>query len=1003
MNMRKLLNSIGLPLFLLLSFIGAAQDKTVSGRVTDSSGRGISGVSVSVKGQASRGTTTTENGAYSLSVPATATTLVFSSVGYGYQEVAISGQSSANVTLQGTSGNLNEVVVIGYGTARRRDLTGAIATVTTKDFVKGPITSPEQLITGKIAGVQITTSGGEPGAGARIRIRGGSSLNASNDPLIVIDNVPVDGGVAGSANILNLINPNDIASFTVLKDPSAAAIYGSRAANGVILITTKRGSRGKARFSVSNQFFVQQAASRVDVMSASEIRSLIATSGASTDLAKLGGATTNWQDEIFKTALGNDLNFSVTGAAFKGKLPIRVSAGYLNQDGILRTGNFQRQSLALNLSPRFFDDKLGVTVNLKGARTTNRFADGGAIGSANVYDPTQPVYSNSPRFGGYTEYIDQGSNIRPLGILPLSPLNPLGLLEQRENKSEVYRSIGNIQFDYQIPRVNGLKANLNLGYDVSKGEGTDIVNDSAGSTYNRRVVSGTSVTNSGGQNNRYKSDLRNLLAEFYLNYNRNLKSLNSQIDVTAGYGYQDFLFTSYSFTDRLFSGTVNPSAARPQFPFDKPQYTLISYYGRLNYTLANKYVLTLNARTDGSSKFNSNERWGFFPGAAFAWRINQENFLKNSNTFSDLKLRIGYGITGQQSGIAYFGYLPRYTVSDSSNLYQMGSTYYNMFRPEAYDPNLRWETTKNLNIGIDFGLFKGRLNGTIDLFDRKTEDLLSTVPVPLGTNFAPQLLTNVGNLTNRGIEIGLNATPIQRKGFVWELATNFSYIVPEIDKLLFNEDPAFKGVQVGGISGGTGNTIQIHSVGNNPAAFYVLQQIYDKAGKPIEGLYEDRNRDGIINDNDRYIYKRPDPLYLLGISSNLTYDKWSAAFTARGSFDNYVYNNISSNMGVLRNIINPIGIINNGHRDYFATGFKNNQYFSDYYVQNASFFRMENINIGYNAGEVFKGSTLRLGASVQNAFVITKYKGIDPEINGGIDNTFYPRPRTYTLSVNLDF
>jgi len=1002
MYLRKLLQAIGLPLLLLMTFAASAQDRVITGRVTDSAGRGTSGISVTVKGQTARGTTTRENGDFSLSVPASATTLVFSSVGYTTQEVSIGGSNTVNVVLQSTSGNLNEVVVIGYGTARRRDVTGSIATVTTKDFVKGPITSPEQLITGKVAGVQITTSGGAPGSGARIRVRGGTSLNASNEPLIVIDNVPVEGGVAGSSNFLNLINPNDIESFTILKDPSAAAIYGSRAANGVILITTKKGRRGKTRFTVSEQFFVQRPSRKVDIMSADEIRSLINANGTAADKTKLGTANTDWQDEIYQTALGNDINLSATGAFLNGKLPFRISGGYLNQDGILRTGNFQRQSLSVNLSPRFLNDKLGVTINLKGARTTNRFADEGAIGSANVFDPTQPVRVNSNRFGGYFEYVDNSAFGAPLQNL--TPRNPRAMLELRENRSQVFRSIGNIQFDYQLPWVRGLRANLNLGYDFSKGTGTTLVSDSAGVTYNNRRLNATNngVENYGGENNGYVGRSRNLLSEFYLNYNRDLKSINSQLDLTVGTGYQDFLYTNYSFASRLFNGFVVPGT-QPQFAFDKPRYTLISYYGRLNYTLAGRYVLTLNARTDGVSKFNPQDRWGFFPGAAVAWRISQEGFLRNSNTISDLKLRVGYGETGQQAGIGFFGYLPQYNVSGNTNTYQLGNTFYNMYRPEAYDPFLRWETTKNLNVGLDFGLFRNRITGTVEAFDRTSEDLLSTVPVPLGTNFAPTLLTNVGNISNRGMEVSLNIIPIQRSNFTWEINTNFSYIVPKVEKLLINADPSFKGVRVGGISGGTGNQIQIHAVNNNPFAFYVYKQVYNQEGRPIEGLYEDLNRDGLINENDLYMYKRPDPLYLAGLSSNLTYKKFSAAFTLRGSFDNYVYNNIGANMGVLRNIINPIGIINNGHRDYFNTGFRNNQYFSDYYVQNASFVRMENITFGYDAGQVFRGTTMRIGLGVQNAFVITNYTGVDPEINGGIDNTFYVRPRTMTLSVNLDF
>ncbi len=1008
MNLKRLLMTFVLS---LAGFAFAnAQDRVVTGKVTDSKdGAPLQSVSVTVKGKTT-GTQTAADGSFRISIPAGSNTLVFSSVGYETTEMVV-GNGDLNVSLVATAGaNLSEVVVIGYGTQRKRDVTGAVATVGTKDFQKGAIQTPEQLIAGKVAGVQISSNGGAPGAGSRIRIRGGASLNASNDPLIVIDGVPVDGGVSGSVNALNLINPNDIETFTILKDPSAAAIYGSRGSNGVILITTKKGRRGKIQYNFSSNFFAQTSANKVDVLSADEIRQVVGTKGTASDVNKLGTANTDWQDEIFETAFGQDLNLSATGAALDGKLPFRVSGGYLNQDGILRTGNFQRQTLSLNLSPRFLKDALRVDINLKGARTTNKFADEGAIGAAISYDPTQPVKVNSPRFGGFFEYLEPSSTIGVGGFIPrdLAPRNPVGLLEQRDDRSEVYRSIGNIQFDYSLPWISGLRANLNLGYDIQSGSGTVKINDSAASSYRRFVTADNgsgqqAVTHYGGVNNQYKQNTRNLLMDFYLNYAKDITSIRSRIDVMAGTGYQDFYFKTFNYADYRYDGSEMPNTT-PNFAFSDPQYTMISYYGRLNYTLANKYVLTLNARADGVSKYNPNDRWGFFPSVAFAWNISQEDFLKSSKSVSLLKLRLSHGTTGQQSGIGFYGYIPRYGISNDQAQYQLGNSFFGMYRPSAYDPNLKWETTTNTGAALDFGFANNRITGTVEAFMRKTKDLLSTVPIALGTNFSNQITTNVGNIESKGFEITLNTIPVQNNNFTWEIGGNFTYVKPEITNLLLNPDPNFKGVQIGGLSGGTGNTIQINSIGYQPNTFYVYKQIYDQAGNPIEGLYEDLNRDGLINSEDLYHYKSSDPTLLLGINSSITYKKWSAGFVLRGSFENYVYNNVYSNLGVRNGIFNPLGWINNGSRNYLTTGFENNQYFSDYYVQNASFVRMDNINIGYDAGQVFnKKATMRITAGVQNAFVITNYEGVDPEISWGIDNNFYPRPRIFSLGLNLNF
>ena len=989
MILKQMLIRCGVFMLLLLVMAQTvfAQGKTVTGKVTDDKdGNPVPNASVTIKGT-NRGTTTDVNGNFRIAVDNNNTVLVISSVGFGSTEVSVGTQAELSINLTSTQSSLNEVVVVGYGTQRKRDLTGAVATVSSKDFVKGALQTPEQLIAGKVAGVQITPNSGAPGSGSRIRIRGGASLSASNDPLIVIDGVPVDnGGIAGATNPLNLINPNDIETFTILKDPSAAAIYGSRASNGVILITTKKGKKGKIRLNFNAQGFVQTAANRVDVLTADEVRTIVNAKGTPSQIALLGKESTDWQDQIYRNAFAQDFNLSATGAVGDGKLPFRISGGYLNQDGILKTGNFKRLTASLNLSPSLFNNKLKIDLNLKGARTANEFANEGAIGNAITFDPTKPINSGKARYGGYWEWTD------PDGLpTQLSNRNPVGLLNLRENTSEVLRSIGNIAFDYQIPFVKGLRANLNLGYDVSRGSGRNIISDSAADTYRRK-----------GVNNPYYQDRTNKLMDFYFNYVSALKAINSRIDFTAGTGYQDFEFYSFNHPDRRFKGDTVPGS-KQEFISQNPGYTLISYYGRLIYSLANKYTVTLNARTDGTSKFSKANRWGFFPSAAFAWQISEENFLKNSKVVSNLKLRAGYGVTGQQDGIPFYGFIPVYSLSNNQAQYQFGNTFVNMLRPGAYDADLRWETTTNINAAIDFGFINNRINGTLEGFIRKTEDLLSTVPVPAGSNFTNRLFTNVGNIESKGLEVTLNVVPVKNRNVEWDFGVNVTYVVPKITKLLVNEDPNFTGVEVGGISGGTGNTIQRHIVGERPNSFYVYKQIYDANNKPIEGLYEDMNRDGIINEKDLYIYQSPEAQYFLGITSNVTVKRFTAGFVMRGSIGNYMYDNNNSQRGVLRQIINPLGYLQNGNRDYLNTEFKNNQYFSDYYMKNASFLRMDNINIGYDAGEIAKNVRLRITANVQNAFIITKYKGLDPEVSGGIDNVIYPRPRTYVLGLNLDF
>ncbi|MGZ3991158.1 MAG: SusC/RagA family TonB-linked outer membrane protein [Flavisolibacter sp.] len=1025
MNMRKLLYAIGLPVLLLFSLVVSAQQRVISGNVTDANGKPVAGVSVTVKGR-SVGTVTTEEGNYSLSVPSGARSLVFSSVGFSTQELPLNDRNQVNVSLQSTTGNLNEIVVIGYGTARKKDLTGSLTSVTAKDFNKGAVTTPEQLIAGKVAGVQITSNGGAPGSGSTIRIRGGASLNASNDPLIVIDGVPVDnGGISGAANALALINPNDIESFNILKDASATAIYGSRASNGVIIIVTKKGRSGKPKFNFSTQNSLATLPKQADVLSATEFRAYVKAHGTPAQVALMGSANTNWQDEIYNNAYTTDNNISVSGS-FRNHLPYRISLGYLNQDGILRTGNLQRKSGAITLNPVLFDNHLKIDINLKGSINNSRFADEGAIGSAVRFDPTQPVNSKSNRFGGYFEWLDPSS---VTGLRKLAPLNPVGILEQKTDKSEVKRSIGNIQFDYKLHFFPDLHANLNLGYDVSKGQGTIFIPDSAASSYMR-----SPNAKHGGVNNRYLQEKSNKVLEAYLNYVKDIKSIKSRVDVMAGYSYQDFLTTSYSadqsssgilyqkpdgsldtiplagakrwdpFSDRTVDGTL---ISLPKFPFDKPENRLVSFFGRLNYSLMGKYLLTGTLRRDGSSRFAEDHRWGWFPSGAFAWRVKDESFLKNSKTISDLKLRLGYGVTGQQEGIANYDYIPRYSLSNGQAQYQFGNSFYDLYRPSGYNPNLKWEQTATYNAGLDYGFLENRISGTLDFYLKKTSDLLSVVDQPAGTNFSNKILANIGDMENRGVELTINTQPVRSRDFNWDLGFNITYNKNKITRLTFVNDPKFPGNLVGGIAGGVGSTVQIYSVGFPKSSFYVYQQVYDKSGKPIEGLFEDRNRDGVINVDDLYRYKSPDPTVFLGAFSNLSWKKWDAGFSLRANLGNYMYNNRFSNTGVQRNIIDPLGFLANGSRNLLETNFSGNgdQYLlSDYYIENASFLRMDFINIGYNAGDFLsKNTNLKIGASVQNVFTVTKYKGVDPEVPGGIDNNFYPRPRVYSVNLNLNF
>jgi iron complex outermembrane receptor protein len=995
MNIKK---TLVVTLFAIIGISVSAQDRTVTGKVTDEkNGAPLVAASVAVKGT-NKGTTTAADGTFSINVASNQTTLVVTFLNYATKEVQIAGKNSINVALSQSADQLSEVVVIGYGSVRKKDLTGSVATISSKDFNTGAITTPEQLIAGKVAGVSIISNNGAPGSGSTIRIRGGASLNASNDPLIVIDGMPIDGGgISGQANPLALINPNDIESFSVLKDASAAAIYGARASNGVILITTKKGKKGAMKLDFTSQLSIGNITKKADVLTANEIRSIVNANGTSTLKSLLGNANTDWQDQIYQTAISTDNNISISGAA--KNLPYRLSIGNLNQKGILKTDELKRTTVGININPTLFDNHLSINLNYKLSNSESRFANQGAIGAATSFDPTQPVLSSSKRFGGYWEWLDPNATT---GLKALSPKNPLGLLMQNNNNSNVTRQIASALFDYKVHFLPDLHVVVNTGMDVAEGKGTNVINDSAASTYNRFKDAANKFH--GGVNNQYRQTRSNSYLNAYLNYTKDIKAISSKLELVAGYEYQEYKTTNYNFSDLTFNKTV---VNAPNFAFDVPEYRLASYLGRANLNILNKYILTASVRQDGSSKFNPDNRFAVFPSAAIAWKLKEENFLKNSSVFSDLKLRASYGVTGQQDGIGYYDYISYYNLGSNSAQYQFGNNFYSIFRPNGYYFNRKWEQTASANLALEFGLFDNKVSGTIEAYNNTTTDLLNEINQPAGTNFSNKIVANVGSMVNKGVELTLNFQPIKNKTTTWDVSLNATYNKNEITKLTISDDPSYAGARYGGISGGTGNTILIQSVGFQRGSYFVFKQVYDQAGKPIDGLFADLNRDGIVNERDLYQYKGNNPEFFFGASSNLTYKRWNAGFVLRANVGNYMYNNVASSSGTLRNFLNPIGYINNGSRDYLTTGFSgngSNYYLSDYYVQNASFLRMDNINVGYNIGKLFNNkANLRVNANVQNAFLITKYKGLDPEVNGGIDNNFYPRPRTFVLGLNLNF
>jgi iron complex outermembrane receptor protein len=991
-------------LLLVLLFLGTiafAQNKVISGKVTDAKeGTPLGGVSVMPRGNLP-GTTTDPAGNFRITVPDSVKVLVFSSVGFTLKEMPANA-GYLPVTLAPTNSSLNEVVVIGYGSTRKKDLTGSVATVTANNFQKGSFSSPEQMIAGKVAGVSIISNGGQPGVGSTIRIRGGASLSASNDPLIVIDGVALDNDpVAGAGSPLSFINQNDIESFTVLKDASATAIYGTRASNGVIIITTKKGRSDALRVNFNSVNSLSVITKKVSVLNGDQVRTLVNANGTAAQKAMLGTANTDWQDEIYRSATGTDNNINVTGGI--KKLPYRLSLGYQYLNGVLKTDNLQKVSAALALNPVFFDNHLKVDVNLKSSLLNTRFGNQAAIGGAISFDPTQPVYVKSKRYSGYYEWVDSTG-----ALVNLAGKNPLGLLEQRYDKSKPTRSIGNLQLDYRFHFFPDLRANLNMGFDATDGKGTVFVSDSAAVDYTRR-----------GRNTEYQQRKKNTVFEFYLNYVKDISTLHSKVDVMAGYSYNDYLTKIYNYADYDAYGTKIPNSD-PAFPYDEPEHTLVSFFGRVNYSFKERYLLTATLRRDGSSRFSPNNRWALFPSVALAWNVKDEAFLTTNTVISNLKLRLGYGVTGQQDAIGNYDYLSYYSLSAVNAAYQLGNTYVQGYRPGGFYADRKWEQTATTNLALDFGFLNDRITGSLDLYLKKTTDLLNKVPQPAGSNFSAYIIANVGDMENKGVEFSLNTQPIRNKELTWDVGFNITYNKNTITKLTVVPDTTYAGVPTGNIAGGVGGQFaEINSIGYSKNTFYLYQQVYDKSGKPIEGVFVDRNSDGIINQSDLARSKPADPKVFLGFNTNVTWRKWNAGCVMRASIGNYVYNNAYSQTGVLNQLLGN-SVLYNLSSNYLTTLFKGSNaqtLLSDYYIQNGSFVRMDNLSIGYNIGHVYHNkATLRINGTVQNVFVITKYTGLDPEIGPGtptttnaspntpgIDNNFYPRPRTFSLGLNLAF
>ena len=991
---------------LFLSIGAFAQQIAVKGHVKDTTGEPVIGANVLVKGT-TNGTITDFDGNFMLNVPKDA---ILSVSFVGYKSAEVKAASTVMVTLEDDSQVLDAVVVIGYGSVKKNDMTGSVTAIKPDKLNKGLITNAQDMMTGKIAGVSVISKGGAPGEGATIRIRGGSSLTAENDPLIVIDGLAMDNkGVKGLANPLSMVNPNDIESFTVLKDASATAIYGSRASNGVIIITTKKGQAGaRPTISYDGNVSVSTVKSTVDVMDGDQFRSFIKDIWGedSEAYSKLGNANTDWQKEIFRPAVSTDHNLTISGGL--KNMPYRVSFGYTNQNGIVKTSKFERYTASVSLAPSFFEDHLKVNANLKGMIAKNRYADGSAVGSAVSFDPTQSVRSDDPYhqyyFDGYFQWNTDASSLNDdtwkRTFNSNAPGNPVALLEEKDDRAISKSLIGNLELDYKFHFLPDLHAHVNGGMDLSTGKQyTDV------SPY-------SSTNNYYGSYGWEQKDKYNLSLNAYLQYSKDFTDKH-RFDVMAGYEWQHFHDTSDQEYWGLYPLSNNVVENRGQrynntSSGSATESYLVSFFGRVNYTLLDRYLFTATVRQDGSSRFHKNNRWGLFPSFALGWKLKEDAFLKDVDVLSDLKLRLGYGITGQQNiNSGDYPYLAVYETNKDGAYYPIlgeGTTY----RPNAYNPDLKWEKTTTYNVGLDFGFLNNRINGAVDYYYRKTTDLLNSVFVSAGTNFKNKVLSNVGSLENSGIEFSINSKPVVTTDWTWDLGFNITYNKNEITKLTTGDSENYYVAAGDNIGGGRDMKAMAHAVGHPASSFYVYQQVYDENGKPIENEFVDRNGDGTINGDDRYFYKKPTADVLMGLTSRLSYKSWDFSFSLRASLNNYVYNSVEAggsdcnptsvySFGALNN--RPLmGVANN------IQNLKDNTLLSDYFVQNASFMKCDNITLGYSFKKLF-GAPIggRVYAAVQNVFTITKYKGLDPEVEKGLDNNIYPRPLTTLIGLSINY
>jgi len=985
----------------LFSLTSAYAQYEVRGTVVDVNDLAVIGATVLEQGT-TNGVTTDLDGNFTLTVPSPETMLEISYL--GYRTLVVAARNATRIVMHEDSELLEELVIIGYGTVKKSDMTGSVVAIKAEDVNRGAVVSPDQMLLGKVSGLRITPATGQPGSSATIRIRGAASLNASNDPLIVIDGVPITGdGGAGMGNPLGSVNPNDIESYTILKDASATAIYGSRASNGVIIITTKKGSGKGVNVSYNSSYSVKQNASRIEMLSADEYRNFMSTTYGSNQTIQnlLGDASTDWQKEIYRMSFNTDQNVSVYGST--SFMPYRVSVGYNLDQATLKVGDNQRANLDISLSPEFLDKHLTINVNAKGIYQKTNWAPTGAIGNALAFDPTKPTHFtfwfdrdviDTSKANGYWNWFNSDGSANTM-----ASTNPLSTLYDYTNYNYTLRSMGNAQLAYKVHGLEDLTANVNVGYDVA-------------STHGERFNALNSISAMRSSNDLYVTyDNYNLntLLESYLNYNHDFR--NSNLDVMAGYSWQHN-FVQYD--EEQFRNTEPDGPGEHYYtaPTNAKEYYLVSFFGRLNYSIASRYLFTVTVRNDASSRFSKTNRWGLFPSAAFAWNVAEENFLKNSKAVSGLKLRIGWGRTGQQDiGSDYYPYLARYLSSSALEMrYFMGDGYYTTLAPLAYNANLKWETTETYNVGLDFGFANDRITGSAEAYYRYTYDLLNVISTPLGSNFGNSIISNIGNMENKGLEFTLNFIPIQTADWHWSIGGNLTLQDTRITKLTTLQTEGYLGVTTGSGMGGTGGYSSLHREGFSPYTFYMFQQLYDNDGNPVQNGLVDRDGDGEITDADRYVTGfSPTPDAFFGINTQFRYKNWDLGLNGHGSIGNYVINGVAMGYSTSYSDDWNKGYLNNVSKEYLVEGWtapsENNQKYSDMFIENASFFRIDDINLGYTFDDLKFAKSIRIAASVQNVYTFTKYRGLDPEImsSDGVDFNIIPRPRLFTLRLNINF